>query len=134
MAWTASCLFWLLSTTLIAAQNVSCSAPTVTIKNGSYYGRYEPSYGVEYFLGMPFAQPPVGSLRFRVPQSLNGTWGGTRNATHFGPEYIGYGGDTIAAGNRVSEDCLTINVVKSHGSGANLPVVVSPGQMLLVPT
>jgi triacylglycerol lipase len=134
MAWIASCLFLLVPSTLVAAQNVSSNAPTVTLKNGSYYGRYEPSYGVEYFLGMPFAQPPVGDLRFRVPQPLNATWAGTRNATQFGPECIGYGGDTIAAGNRVSEDCLTINVVKSHGSGANLPVVVSLEQTLCKPT
>jgi triacylglycerol lipase len=32
----------------------------------------------------------------------------------------------------VSEDCLTINVVKTRGSGANLPVVVSSWQMLLM--
>jgi len=32
--------------------------------------------------------------------------------------------DTESQGNYVSEDCLTINVVRSHGSGDNLPVVV----------
>lgn len=41
------------------AQNGS-EAPIVTIKNGTYEGRYEPTYGTDYFLGMPYAQPPVG--------------------------------------------------------------------------
>lgn len=41
------------------AQNGS-EAPTVTVKNGTYEGRYEPTYGTDYFLGMSYAQPPVG--------------------------------------------------------------------------
>jgi triacylglycerol lipase len=129
----AACLVLLLSATSVTAHNygnVSSSiVPTVTVKNGSYYGRYDPSYGTENFLGMPFAQPPVGNFRFRVPQSLNTSWSGVRNATEFGYECIGYGGDTVAAGNRVSEDCLTINVIKTHGSGNDLPVVVSYQQL-----
>lgn len=100
------------------------AAPIVRISNGSYTGRYEASYGTDYFLGMPFAQPPVGDLRFRVPQPLNSSWEGSKNATEFGPECIGYGLDTESQGNYVSEDCLTVNVVRSRGSGNNLPVVV----------
>lgn len=38
------------------------SAPVVTVKNGTYEGLYEPAYGTDYFLGMPFALPPVGTL------------------------------------------------------------------------
>jgi triacylglycerol lipase len=48
-----------------------------------------------------------------------------RNATEYGPECIGYGLDTESQGNYVSEDCLTINVVRSRGSGEGLPVVVN---------
>lgn len=99
------------------------SAPTAVVKNGTYTGRYEPAYGTDYFLGMPYAQPPVGDLRFHVPVSLNTSWPGSKNATEYGPECIGYGLDTESQGNYVSEDCLTINVVRSHGSGDNLPVV-----------
>lgn len=42
-------------------QSGYASAPVVTVKNGTYEGRYEPAYGTDYFLGMPFAQPPVGT-------------------------------------------------------------------------
>lgn len=100
------------------------SAPTAIVKNGTYYGYYAPQYGTDNFLGMPYAQPPVGNLRYRVPQPLNTTWNGARNATEYGPECFGYGLDTESQGNYVSEDCLTINVVRPHGTkaGDNLPV------------
>lgn len=45
---------------LVTNRQNEVSAPVATVKNGTYQGRYEPAYGTDYFLGMPFAQPPVG--------------------------------------------------------------------------
>jgi carboxylesterase type B len=73
-----------------AAQSSSC-APSVTLKNGTYSGVFQPSYGQDFFLGVPFAQAPVGDLRFAVPQPLNSSWQGSRNATAYYPECVGYG-------------------------------------------
>lgn len=112
---------------LAAAAPTACSsAPHVTIRNGTYRGAVDTHYQHEKFLGMPYAQPPVGDLRFRVPQSLNSSWEGSRNATEFSPMCIGYGSDTWVLGNYVSEDCLTINVVRPKGvtAGADLPVAL----------
>lgn len=74
---------------------------------------------------MPYAQPPVGNLRFQLPQSLTTTWNETRNATQYSPECYGYGSDDWVLGNVLAEDCLTINVVRPSGveAGANLPVL-----------
>jgi carboxylesterase type B len=100
----------------------SCS-PSVTLQNGTYNGLHQPTYGQDYFLGIPFAQPPLGDLRFRIPQPLNSTWEGSRNATAYYPECVGYGGDQI--GYQVSEDCLALNVVRPSGyEGQQLPVGV----------
>lgn len=115
----------------VLPRNVSSSAPSVTLKNGSYYGVYSSVYDQDFFLGMPFAQPPVDDLRFRQPQSLNTTWTGARNATVYQPECIGYGSDQWVLGNHVSEDCLSVNVIRPAGvsSDAALPVGVflNPG-------
>ncbi|CAK7213773.1 hypothetical protein SEUCBS140593_001958 [Sporothrix eucalyptigena] len=89
--------------------------PTVTVVNGSYTGLYNTHYDQDFFLGMPYAQPPVGDLRFRVAQPLDTTWNGTRNATQYSYECYGYSSDDWVLGNPVSEDCLTINVVRPHG-------------------
>ena len=37
------------------------------------------SKGVSYFLGVPYARPPIGQLRFSAPQPAD--WTGTWNAT-----------------------------------------------------
>lgn len=101
----------------------SSTSPTVKVLNGSYSGVHNPQYDQEFFLGIPFAQPPVRDLRFRQAQPLNTTWSDTRNATEYSPECIGYGSDDWVLGNIVSEDCLTLNVIRPSGA-TNLPVGV----------
>ncbi len=92
------------------------------------------------FLGVPFAQPPVGDLRWREPQPLP-RWTGTRRAGSFGPacSQVTGGGDlfraTIAKAfginppklRRVkfSEDCLYLNIfTESPYRQAKRPVMV----------
>lgn len=99
------------------------TAPTVKVLNGTYSGVHNPKYNQDYFLGIPFAQPPVGDLRYSQAQPLNATFSETRNATEYGPQCIGYGSDTWILGNIVSEDCLTLNVVRPSDA-QNLPVAV----------
>lgn len=67
------------------------NAPTAQVKNGTYTGRYSAEYNQEFFLGMPYAQPPIGDLRFRQAQSLNDTWEGAREAWTYSPLCVGYG-------------------------------------------
>jgi cholinesterase len=103
----------------------SQDAPTAQVLNGTYSGLYSPEYNQDFFLGMPYSQPPVGDLRFRVAQSLNTSWAGTKNATQYSLECIGYGSDQWVLGNKISEDCLTLNVIRPSGlTGEALPVAV----------
>lgn len=95
-------------------------SPTATTKNGTYQGRYLEEWDQDVFLGIPFAQPPVGSLRYRWPQSLNSSFDGTRDATSYGFSCMQYGTSF-----NLSEDCLTLNVIRPAGSAkAKLPVLV----------
>nr|WP_255772445.1 carboxylesterase/lipase family protein [Mycobacteroides abscessus] len=82
--------------------------------------------GVHRFRGIPYAQPPVGPLRLRAPrpsQSWDGvrrcqTWGA---ASHQRRRYT-----MILPGKfqKLSEDCLTLNVVTpEHKSNVPLPVM-----------
>lgn len=61
----------------------SSEAPIVSVQNGSYYGVHNPNYNQDFFLGIPFAQPPLGDLRFAIPKSLNTTWVGALPATNY---------------------------------------------------
>ena len=67
------------------------SSPTVAVRNGTYAGVRSSTYNQDFFLGIPYAQQPVGDLRFTVPQSLNASWDGTRNATQYSDICVGYG-------------------------------------------
>ncbi|POS72259.1 hypothetical protein DHEL01_v209348 [Diaporthe helianthi] len=89
------------------------NTPTAQVKNGTYIGRYSADYDQDFFLGIPYAQPPVGDLRFRQAQPLNDTWEGVREALDYSPLCVGYGLDQTFYNQ--SEDCLTLNVVRPSG-------------------
>jgi hypothetical protein len=75
-----------LATALVGLASCGSSTPTVTVKNGTYIGAHSAKYDQDYFLGMPYAQPPTGGLRFRNPVGLNATWNDTRPATQYSGE------------------------------------------------
>nr|CAD7416654.1 unnamed protein product [Timema poppensis] len=104
-----------------AIVSVLCQEPTVTVAQGTLRGQsVTSSYGLTYnsYLGIPYAQPPVGDLRFKAPQDPV-AWEGTRDATTFGSSCVQ---DSVSG----SEDCLYLNVYtpQNPSSAANLPVMV----------
>jgi para-nitrobenzyl esterase len=81
---------------------------------------------VRTFLGIPYAAPPVGDLRWKPPV-VPAKWTGVRKATVFGlgcvqaPVY----GDMNFRGAGQSEDCLFLNVwTPAKNAEARLPVMV----------
>lgn len=99
----------------------------VTIDNGVIESTVPPSAGVRSFKGIPFAQPPVGDLRWREPQPVK-NWKGARNADQFGPrcmQQTGPGADYLFRSNGMSEDCLYLNVwTPAKSDQERLPVLV----------
>jgi para-nitrobenzyl esterase len=76
------------------------------------------------FLGVPYARPPVGELRFMPPQPLP-AWSGVRDALAFGSSAPQ---DPLAApgfkaSGPESEDCLYLNVYTPAADGARRPVL-----------
>lgn len=67
------------------------SAPTVAVRNGTYIGVHSTTYNQDFFLGMPYAQQPVGNLRFTVPQPLKESWSEARDAKEYSDICVGYG-------------------------------------------
>ena len=98
---------------------------TVEVAQGRLKGRQ--SDGVEAFLGVPFAAPPVGDLRFRAPRPAE-AWSGVREAFAFGaraPQDPGGAGSFLGAtAHAESEDCLTLNLWRPAEAEAALPVMV----------
>lgn len=82
-------LLWLFYHFQVFAQKSRDSQLAVLV-NGTYSGHYDDALEQFQFLGIPYAKPPVGHLRFRSPQPLDDSWDGIRNATDFSPMCIGY--------------------------------------------
>jgi para-nitrobenzyl esterase len=82
--------------------------------------------GVAVFRGIPFAEPPVGALRFAAPRPAAG-WSGVREAVAFGPpppQGGHFGMDELSPAG-TGDDWLTVNVWSPEpGPGAGLPVMV----------
>ncbi|KAM0426454.1 hypothetical protein ACHAPT_008145 [Fusarium lateritium] len=112
-------LLKLVTAALVLAEGTLAAAtrqpPTVQVKNGTYEGKYVASYNQDLFLGVPFAQPPVGPLRFQNPQPLNTTFK-TKKATEYADSCVGYG-NSPAWPFTLGEDCLTLNIVRPAKSG-----------------
>ena len=82
--------------------------------------------GVKKFLGVPFAQAPVGELRWKAPQQLQ-AWEGVREAKAFGndPMQTNVYGDMAFRGPGRSEDCLYLNIWTTAATTADaLPVLI----------
>ncbi len=98
-------------------------APRVRIDTGTLRG--SESDGVVAFKGIPFAQPPVGALRWRAPQPI-AAWRGERDATRYGHDcmQLPFPSDAAPLGTPPAEDCLYANVWKPAEATAKLPVMV----------
>jgi len=129
---------------------VSCSsesaalrpdAPVLSIAGGEVIGQRSQDGRTESFLGVPFAQPPVGDLRWAPPVPLIGMEGRFQ-ATSFAPACMqadritkwyrnvirGFGGDpNVVVAPEVSEDCLYLNIWRPKqmaNFSASHPVIV----------
>jgi para-nitrobenzyl esterase len=107
-------------------------APTVRTSAGIVSGRRED--GLDVFRGIPFAEPPVGDLRFAAPRPAS-PWTGVRDAGQFGPpppqdvgsfrDRLPPGWDPLAAEAGRDGDWLTVNVWTPSASAASpRPVMV----------
>jgi para-nitrobenzyl esterase len=90
----------------------------VTVRTPLGLLRGEESGGVRVFRGVPFAEPPVGPLRFRPPVRMK-PWKGERDVTHFAPAAIQPGLKSTPQ----SENCLYLNLWAPQGKGP-FPVYV----------
>ncbi|KAM5262852.1 pyrethroid hydrolase Ces2e-like [Ctenodactylus gundi] len=124
---------------LVLGQCQDSASPIRTTHTGQVRGSLiqvtESDVGVHTFLGIPFAKPPVGPLRFAPPEAPL-PWSGVRDGTSHPPTCPQnddlMSGDGMRLFNltlpalSMSEDCLYLNIyAPAHANeGSNLPVMV----------
>ncbi|KAF7773166.1 hypothetical protein Agabi119p4_5333 [Agaricus bisporus var. burnettii] len=96
---------------------------TIQLPIGTFRGFS--SGGIDQWRGIPFAEPPVGPLRFKAPVPITGDPDAAKDATEFGdacPQPLD--GLGTAPGAPISEDCLYLNVFRPNGTSpdAKLPL------------
>lgn len=120
----SSCSIAILGALATALVLPAQSASQARIRTGSgvVSGRVE--HNVLVYKGIPFAQPPVGELRWRPPQAMK-PWRGVRSATAWG--HICMQEVKVDPGigtEEPSEDCLTLNVFAPPSTQAPHAVMV----------
>src|ERR1700722_6969428 len=98
----------------------------VKTEQGKVHGKPINNGKVNAFLGLPYAAPPVGDLRWKAPEPPP-KWKGDRVATNFG-SHCAQGhvfDDMVFQDAAPSEDCLFLNVYAPAGSTdmSKLPVM-----------
>jgi para-nitrobenzyl esterase len=103
-------------------------SPVIVTDDGPISGSM--AHGVASYLGIPYAKPPVGALRWRAPQPP-GAWRRVREAVRFGPSCyqdppvpFGPYGPEFLISLPMHEDCLYLNVWTPIGRKGKLPVYV----------
>ena len=103
---------------------VAAEAPNVAIEPGKLIGTSDGL--IDVYKGIPYAAPPVGSLRW-APPAPPVTWPQKRDASQFGPvcpQSKRADGPPVAGASSIqSEDCLSLNVWTPHGAH-KAPVMV----------
>lgn len=105
--------------------------PMTEISNGKILGTYSEEGSVAIYKGIPYAEPPVGDLRWKAPQAAK-DWEGVLECTDWGQSAIQpaqspfwvWTKEFIIEDTGYSEDCLTLNVWTKEDSVKNKPVIV----------
>ena len=91
--------------------------------NGKFRGVKEPETGVVAFKGVPYAQPPIGELRWKATRPAEPS-DELYDAVAFGKSGIQYerAGDPASA-NEIGEDCLTLNIWMNNTEDSGRPIL-----------
>jgi para-nitrobenzyl esterase len=91
--------------------NTAAAEPLIATKQGFVRGLEAES--VDIFLGIPYAAPPVGDLRWKPPQP-HASWSGILSATKFGSHCAQTA--RVVGVSSSTEDCLFLNVYVPNGA------------------
>jgi para-nitrobenzyl esterase len=119
-------LFYGMNITSLFAQGNNGFPIQTKVESGTIEGLYDTKTGLQFYLGVPFAKPPVGDLRWKAPQAMD-KWTGVKQTKAFGPRSVQaiVFGDMNSRSNGISEDCLYLNVwTPARRNTTGLPVLV----------
>ena len=120
--------------TTACSHEAAVTVPVLTVEGGQIAGKPASTQGVSVYMGIPYAAPPIGDLRWRAPQPVV-PWEGVRDCSQPGAACVQtgqtpgtfYWKEFYQGGDpERSEDCLFLNVwtPAAGQADAHLPVMV----------
>lgn len=98
---------------LVLLSAVYCIKPSVRTTSGRVQGNRVQGFHrlMNVYLGIPYAEPPVGELRFRRPEPVR-PWNGTLSANRFSKPcyHEHYSNNKETESKNISENCLFLNI------------------------
>ncbi|KIJ52424.1 hypothetical protein M422DRAFT_202509 [Sphaerobolus stellatus SS14] len=118
-------LLLLINSTVFALVSPPTESLLIQTTIGTFEGFTNTTGNYEAWLGIPYAEPPTGNLRFKAPVAITKPFKGIQQATAFGdacPQPV----SSATVGVNISENCLVLNVFRPSGtrSNAKLPVLL----------
>ncbi|KAI0094482.1 alpha/beta-hydrolase [Irpex rosettiformis] len=98
----------------LAEPTATISGPHIKLTSGKFVGTTSVLNGTDRWLGIPFAKPPTGNLRFKAPVPITRPSLTLHQATSFGNACPQLPSNTLGA--PMSEDCLFLNVWRPIGT------------------
>ena len=121
-----ACALAIAALTVGFSSSINADSLKVKTEQGKVLGKTINDGKVKAFLGLPYAAPPVGDLRWKAPVAP-ANWKGVRDATKFGAHcFQGHiYNDMVFPDAGESEDCLYLNVYAPADAKSNskLPVM-----------
>lgn len=116
----------LAATALSGCQDEPAPDDGAVVETGSGAVRGIESDGVSSWKGVPYAEPPVGDLRWRPPAPTS--WDGELDAEDYGPACLQGPPSALTESllkvGATDEDCLTLNIHRPTDADGPLPVMV----------
>lgn len=106
--------------------NIKAVIDPIKLESGLISGKTigETGKEVRAYLGIPYAAPPIGDLRWKPPQPV-ATWSGVRDCTQYSKSAVQEGSGGPFDFYPQDEDCLYLNVVTpAKNANEKLPVMV----------
>ena len=116
---------------VLIAFSLNAQDAIIQTTKGAVSGTLNPKTNIQKFLGIPFAKPPVGELRWKAPVPME-SWSGIKEAKAFGTSpmqakpapFAFWSSEFLIPESPISEDCLYLNVWAPKSSQGKKAVLV----------
>jgi len=125
-------ILFLFSSNILAQEKGMIDTYSINLKSGLILGKTTKDGAIKIFMGIPYAAPPLGELRWKAPQTVT-PWDGVRKYVNLPASamqgkpvpFFCWSKEFLIPDEPISEDCLYLNIwTPAKTTNDCLPVMV----------